>query len=349
MNAVSQSSYPDEGVVASALLDLYFRLCEKHGIARKALLDASGVANRDINPPDGWVKQAVMERLFNARLDFSDDPVLGIHFATDLNPYEHSIGLLGFVCMSCPSIQDLHYSLVNFGRLVSNIFSTSLVHQPGGVLWCIDLLYREERLIRDNVEWFLGSSAQMVHRMDRTALKAVHLAHKPVLVNGAPHPHYAKAFPCPIYFEQERSALLLDPQSLNRQTATGDTTAFNALSIQAQELVSRMGPQLHLIDRVKQEILSLLQRGNVSREETCKRLGLSSRHLHRQLQAYNSSYQALLDDIRAEHALKALAETDVELEVLSAKLCFSSAKSFSRWFHNRFHVTPGSYRRNILM
>ena len=343
----NKAARPADGVVSTPLVDLYIQLCAAHGIPRDTLISRSGVSERDLNPADGWVRQPVLERLFYARLANQPEPLLGMHFATGLDPSRNSVGLLGFLCMSCPSIQDLHYSLAHFGRLISNIFSTSLVHEPGAVLWCIDLLYREEVLIRDNVEWFLASCAQLIHKMDKTALQEVHLAHPPLRINGAPHPQYEKAFPCPVRFGQKRSALLLDPQSLNRKSPSGDVVVFNTLCKQAETLIEQMGPDLHLIDRVKQEIRDLLLAGIASRDEVCRRIGISSRHLHRQLQSYNTSYQSLLDEIRSETALKKLSDRGADIDQLSAELGFSGAKSFARWFQGRFGTTPGTYIRSL--
>ena len=338
---------PADGVVSSPLVALYLQLCEAHGITRDSLMARSGVSERDLKPADGWVRQAVLERLFYARLTHEPEPVLGMHFATALDPAHNNVGLLGFLCMSCPTIQDLHYSLAHFGRLISNIFSTSLVHEPGAVLWCIDLLYREEVLVRDNVEWFLASCAQLIHKMDKTALQEVHLAHPALLANGAPHPQYRKAFPCPVRFEQRRSALLLDPQSLNRKSSSGDVVVFNALCQQAERLLEQMGPNLHLIDRVKAEIRRLLLSGTASRDQVCMHIGISSRHLHRQLQAYNTSYQSILDEVRSETALKKLAGGRADIDQLSGELGFSGSKSFARWFQGRFGTTPGTYMKSL--
>jgi AraC-like DNA-binding protein len=328
-------------------VELYIRLCAEHGVSRKTLLDLSGVKEREVNPPTGWVEQAVLEKLFYSRLTRLDKPILGIELATDLDPSRTSVGLLGFLCLSCPSLEDLHYSLVNFGRLVSNIFSTQLMHEPGVVLWSIDLLYRDDLLVRDNTEWFLASCAQLIHRMDPHALKEARLAHGPLFTGGKIHRHYKKAFPCPIQFDQPYSALVIDPQALKRKSCTGDAAAFSALCKQAQILLDQIETEKNIVYRVKQEIRNLLAEGKVSRAEVCSRIGISSRQLHRRLQANSCSYQSLLDDIRSENAIQNLAGLNPDIDQISIELGFSGVKSFSRWFQGRFGETPGGYRRGL--
>lgn len=336
-----------EGVMSAPFVRLYLILCAAHGVPRETWLESSDVSERDINPASGWVSQEVVEKLFYARLTGEGEPLLGMQLATELDLSRTSLGLLGFLCLSGLSLEDLHYSFSHFGRLLSNIFSTHLVHEPGAVFWYVDLLHRDELLIRDSTEWLLAAYAQLIHRMDPNAIEEVRLAHAPLLVNGKPHRHYKKAFPCSIRFHQSRSALVIDPKALKRMSSTGDATVFSALCKQAQILLDQIETEQHIIDRVKQEIQVLLAEGQVSRAEVCRRIGISSRHLHRQLQANNCSYQSLLDDIRSESAVLNLACSNPDIDQLSSDLGFSGAKSFSRWFQGRFGVTPGGYRRGL--
>lgn len=337
-----------EKVVMSApFVKLYLPLCAAHGVSRETWLDISGVSERDINPPSGWVSQAVIEKLFYSRLTREGEPLLGMQLATELDLSRTSVGLLGFLCLSCLSLEDLHYSFSQFGRLLSNVFSTRLVREPGAVFWCVDLLHRDELLIRDSTEWLLAALAQLIHRMDPQALQEVRLAHAPLLVRGKPHRHYKKAFPCPIQFSQSRSALVIDPKALRRKSVTGDATVFSALCKEAKILLEEVVTEQHIVDRVKHEIRSLLAEGQVSRAGVCQRIGISSRHLHRQLQINGCSYQSLLDDIRSESAMRNLAGSNPDIDQLSTDLGFSGAKSFSRWFQIRFGATPGGYRRGL--
>lgn len=348
MTSMKATDRCGNGVVSTPLVELYMRLCEERGMSRCELLMASGVSERELNPSGGWVAQSVLEKLFYARLEREPDPILGMHLATALDPSRASLGLLGFLCLSCPSIQDFHYTLAHFGRLISNIFSTDLVHEPGAVLWGVDLLYTEELLIRDNSEWFLAACAQLIHRMDSNALKEVHLKHPPLLVRGKPHRQYEKAFPCPVRFQQAKSSLVIDPKALSRPSATGDAVVFETLRKQAELLLDHVTPEQHIVDRVKQEIRQLLAGGKVSRTEVCRRIGVSSRHLHRQLGQYNSSYQILLDEVRSINAIKLLVNEAACLSEISTELGFSSVKSFSRWFQGHFGEPPGIYRRHEL-
>jgi len=336
------NSHTEEGVICAPFMNQYMRINENQGVTRERILEAAGLTESELNPPNGWVTQTVIERLFVARLEQQPDPVYGIHCSAALEP--SMAGMVGFIALSCPSLLDLHYTLRDFGKLVSNIFRTELTHEPGSTYWTIDFLYTDMIVKRHSTEWVLAGSAMLIHRLYANALLEVHISHAPALLNGKPHPIYEETFKCPVKFGQAQSALVINPQYLNKTSPNGDPLVFTALSNQATLLLEQLKPQTNIIDRVKQEISRLLAIGSVSRDELCKQMGMSSRHLHRQLQLYGSSYQIILDEIRIKSVQDLLIQHS-NLDTVSAQLGFSSVKSFARWFDTKMGVTPTEYRR----
>jgi AraC-like DNA-binding protein len=336
---------PGDGVVGAPIVKLYVRMCEEQGIARDRIMAASGLGEADIDPPSGWVRQQVIESLFRGRLRVSPDPMLGLHFAARMDPAK--AGLLGFMALSCPSILDMYHSLRDFGGLVSNLFTTTLLHEPGLVLWCIDFRYHDTEVNRHSTEWVLSAFAALASRLDARSVLAVRMRHAPCLRDGRPHPEYAQAFACPVLFNPAQSALVLDPQRLSRPSPNGDPLVYEALCQQARRLLEQLVVESDIAGRVRREIRILLAAGHVSRDEVCARIGISSRHLHRQLRQQGSSYQHLLDELRLEAARQQLAGAAWDPDRVSAGLGFGSAKSFARWFVAKQGATPAEYRRRF--
>lgn len=340
-----ETALKGEGWLCAPIANRYMQLCEPLGLKRQAQLQATGLSERDLNPPSGWVPRHVVEQLMRYRLAQAPEPVLGLHLATAIDATDG--GLLGFLCLSCPTIKALHQALCNFGPLISDLFSTRLIYGPGVVFWTVTVRYTDEALIRDNAEWFLASCARLIHRLDPHALLEVALAHTPVKRNGEPHPQYREAFPCPVRFRQPRSALVIHADALNRSSPLGDALVFEALTRQAQAMMAANRPVDNLTERVRRELRSLLAEGRASRAALCQRVGISSRHLHRQLQRQGSSYQKILDDLRADYARARLPGPEMSLDELASDLGFSGAKSFHRWFVGRFGITPALFRLGL--
>jgi len=332
----------NEGVMSSSFINQYLRVNEILGIRREKILEETGVTEQDLNPPNGWVPQSIIEHLFTTCLKLQPDSVYGIRCATALEP--SMAGVVGFIALSCPSLLDLHRTLRDFGQLITNLFKTELKHQPGLSLWLIDFFYRDAMVNRHSAEWVLAGSAMLIQRLDPKALLEVHFNHAPALLDAHTHPIYAETFKCPVKFEQSQAALVLDPQYLNKISPNGDPIVYTALCNQAKLMLEQSHPQNNIIDRVRQEIHRLLVLGHVSRDLLCKQMGISSRHLHRQLQLHGSSYQMILDDIRIE-VVQNLMNQYNNLDSVSAALGFSSVKSFSRWFDNKMGISPSEFKR----
>lgn len=91
----------------------------------------------------------------------------------------------------------------------------------------------------------------------------------------------------------------------------------------------------------------LSQSGNEFRslKETARAFHMSPRTLIRRLAAEDTSFQAIKDALRRDHAIYALINTDTPLEQIAANLGFSSVSVFHRAFKHWTGNTPGEYRR----
>jgi AraC-like DNA-binding protein len=330
------------GRVRAEIIDLYLQICERFGHPREQTFAATGLRECHVNPVDGWVSQNTVETLFHYRIGHPSRPIHGLGIMGLLDPA--NTGLLGYLCLSCLSVNDLFHSLKTFGPLVSDLFQPRSEHQPGKLLWQVDLGYQDPLLHQDSTEMVLGAMAILIQKMNPAALRQVNFRHQPVQINGVISTAYHEVFQCPVYFDQPCSALELDPQSVQRKTFSGSSVVFQALTLQASRMLRRTSSP-DLVSRVKQEVDSLLAGGAISREIVCERLGISYRNLHRKLKSRHTSYQQLLDEVRSARAVAALSDGQANLEAVAGALAFSSAKSFSRWFATQFGVSPCRFQQ----
>jgi len=76
-------------------------------------------------------------------------------------------------------------------------------------------------------------------------------------------------------------------------------------------------------------------------------LGISVRALQRQLAGHDTSFGALLAEVRYGRALIELAHPHTPLPVVAARVGFAEQSSFQRAFRRWQGVTPGQYRRQL--
>jgi AraC-like DNA-binding protein len=75
------------------------------------------------------------------------------------------------------------------------------------------------------------------------------------------------------------------------------------------------------------------------------RLNMSERTLRRRLRAHNTNFEEVLDSLRRERALIAVAEPDRRVVEISKSAGFSEVSAFYRAFKRWTHSTVASYRR----
>jgi len=82
-----------------------------------------------------------------------------------------------------------------------------------------------------------------------------------------------------------------------------------------------------------------------SQKEVSQRLNTTPSTLKRKLEKYGITYQAVVDEIRKEKAIKYLTQTNYDVKKISCILQYSEPGNFCRAFKKWLGVTPIEYRK----
>lgn len=99
-----------------------------------------------------------------------------------------------------------------------------------------------------------------------------------------------------------------------------------------------------LLEKVRQMIWIVLPTGHCSVEQVAANLGWDRRTLHRKLAQEGETFSSLLDQVRAELAMRHLAHSSQRLSEIAGVLGFSELSAFSRWFSRHFDCSPSTWR-----
>jgi AraC-like DNA-binding protein len=99
-----------------------------------------------------------------------------------------------------------------------------------------------------------------------------------------------------------------------------------------------------LLEKVRQMIWTVLPTGHCSVEQVAANLGWDRRTLHRKLAQEGETFSSLLDQVRAELAMRHLAHSNQRLSEIAGALGFSELSAFSRWFSRHFDCSPSTWR-----
>lgn len=97
-------------------------------------------------------------------------------------------------------------------------------------------------------------------------------------------------------------------------------------------------------DRASRQIRSRLAEGDANLAGVAKALGLTPRTLQRRLQAEGIIFSELLDSVRGELAKTYLAERNLPLGHIAARLGYADGSAFTRWFAEQFGEPPSRWR-----
>jgi AraC-like DNA-binding protein len=316
------------------------------GLVAHQLMDAAGLSHEQLADPNGFLPVASLERLVCAALAISEDPLLGLHMSERADPA--GFGVVGHLRMACSTLQEVIDMTMRYERLVSGFGLTSLSYQPGVVLWCWNCKTDNPLFKRHATEYLLGCWLSTQLRMlpqHPWPILAVYLQHGPP-ENPALLTEYLRIFGCPVHFNQRVSALVLPAATLKLPLAHPDTSLQQILEQHARQLIAQQELPDTFLERARAQLRILLHQGSASKESLAVALGISSRHLHRQLLREDGKYLTLANELRVELACHYLSNFNESIETVALRLKFSESQSFIRWFKKITGKTPGQYRQS---
>jgi AraC-like DNA-binding protein len=144
-------------------------------------------------------------------------------------------------------------------------------------------------------------------------------------------------------FGHSHMRAFLSPEILALPCLAADTDALRVAERECERQLNLQRKGGNLTQRIQQR-LAACQRGYPALEEMAALENVSPRTLIRHLQDEGSSYQQLLDDVRAELACWLLLQTTMSVEAIAERLGYGDTSNFSRTFRRWLGVTPREFR-----
>ena len=153
---------------------------------------------------------------------------------------------------------------------------------------------------------------------------------------------YREALQAPLRFDAMQAGLVFPARWLQRPIAGADPLLHQLLEDRASLDRSQVSPVLH--NDVRRAIRALLATGECCREAVARQLNMHPRTLVRRLNETGTTYQALLDDMRAQIAKHLLHDTRSPVSRIAASLGFGDPTVFTRAFRRWTGLSPREFR-----
>ena len=318
------------------------RFMEDLGFDAQQCLEGTGVKLEDLERPDAATHFTLDQEFQFHRnlLRLTDDPLLGLRVGRAY-PMQ-SYGLFGYALLSAPTLRQALMVGRNYGPLSFTLFAIDFrVEGRKGVLSFARQAGLPDDLLhyyvdRDLVAVLFGGESVLPGPLTPLAVTVMH-------DDKARRELYERTFGCPVSFNGTRSELHFDTLDLDAPMPQRDAQTSGLLQQQCKLLLARMSQGSGFVERVRQLIVA--RPGYFPDiDYIAEKLAMTSRNLRRKLSAEDSSYQAILDEVRYQLAREYLGTSNMPLEEISVLLGYSTPGNFSQAFKRWHGDSPRSFR-----
>ena len=311
---------------------------ERQGVARGALLAQAGIAPEEL-AAERWPIDHIT-RLWRAAVHCTQDAGFGLKAGAGVGPA--SFNVVSYLLQSAPTLRAALALVQKYQRLISDggRFQTItgpeacwVVYHPrqGALAFSPHQIEAVLAAVVVFARWVTGSAL----RPQRVQLSQVRIG---------PLANYREVFQCPVDFEQAFSGVLLANAQLDAPLPQANAQLAQAHHQQAAARLAALSRQDGLEQTLRVWIASQLQGQAPARAQAARALGLSERTLARRMRAEGLSYSALLDGVRRDAALQAVAQTTRALSDIALALGYAEPSVFTRAFRRWTGATPGQWR-----
>ncbi|WP_309092669.1 AraC family transcriptional regulator ligand-binding domain-containing protein [Phenylobacterium sp.] len=315
----------------------------RRGVDRQALAARAGLDLAALRDEDARLPFSAYVALMKAAQAMTGDPALSLRYGADVNVAEISIvGLIGQASTNALE------AFVQLNRYVPLIVETE--NEGGGDrfrmqmdcrgLWIVDARLHPNdfpELTESAFAHIVCSPRQHGHDL---VVKAVHVTHPDP---GYRHV-YEEVFGCPVVFEADRNAFLIDPSWPDARLQHLPRYAFDVLSGHAEGLLASLASTNSVRGAVEKHLAAMLHTGEVSVDAVAERMAVSRQTLYRKLKAEGVTFEQVLEQLREKLALRYLKGRKVSVNETAYLVGFSDPAAFSRAFKRWTGMSPREAR-----
>jgi AraC-like DNA-binding protein len=324
--------------VRCATLDGYIGLARTSGLDPARLLAGVGLDIADLAVPDKWVPAVAVARLLerSARQSGLEDFGLRLACLRKLS----TLGPLSVVLREEPDLGSALRLLTRYEHSYNEALRLRLERSTDLASMRLWFEFGEPAPTRQSLELATAALLGIVRELlgQRWEPLAVCFPH------GAPislATHRA-VFGPRLRFGHEFAGLVFGAAELDAANRASDPL----LRPYTEKFLQALGtPRRDTVaDHVKELVEMLLPLGRCSTQQVARSLGVTQRTLHRHLAAQDESFSEIMHRTRESLAERHLATEHHSLIDVSLMLGFNAPSAFSRWFRQRFDVSPTQWR-----
>ena len=315
------------------------------GVAAPAALHGTGIAPDELRSPATLVSVTQVIIAYRNALRLSRDP--NFPFLTGLRTHVASYGMYGFAILSSMDFRQTMQFVVRYHQLATPVVKLRFSEERGRAAWAVDPIAHpsiDVRLYRFIVEVQFGIIVSLHRDVMGSSFNPV--SFQVTFDPSRPEAQYEKDFGRPVAFRQPANRIVFDAAWLDGTPALGDEVTYASVLALCDDLHDRLQHRIGAAGRVRGLLLAKLGR-QLSLEDVAAHLGVPERTLRRKLREEGTSFREILDQLRAEVAVKYLRDTRMTIDDIACALGFSETANFRHAFHRWKRSSPSEFRQTL--
>jgi len=316
---------------------------EHYGLTRAELLQAAAISDDELADASALVPERALFALLRFIREKSGDPALGLRMADALDL--RAQGFWGYALMSSMSMRERVGIHLRYSTVRSSIRAELRIEGERGVI-DFDVSHLDNDLIPLVCDWGVGTACvqhrRRIQRPDSQLEVWLTYPEQPyhrelrAMVGGI------------VVFDAPCNRMVFPASDLDKPLSGDPHLSKLAIAqLESQLATSRAGASTSVTDsllaQVRARLLARLA-SDASLERIARDLHISTRTLRRRLDAADTSFQALLEEVRRSRAVAYLTETELAVEHISVQLGYGDPANFRRAFRRWEGMAPSTFR-----
>jgi len=314
-----------------------------NNISTQELLHGTDVTEKMLFESETMLSYRTTVQIIERALRISPIAHIGLALGTRQSP--SAMGVLGYACNCCATIEDAMNMAVKYQRVSSTLLQAKWHQENGHLYWksrapielgkiLVCAIEEEFLTLYKSFEMLTGKN---IHFLE------MHFQY--------PEPEYVELyqqiFNCPLYFSADENIVVLNDEILNVPILQA-----NSLSIAAAERMCisfiEKNPIIEDMEMCVRQLIN--EQGELFPDEEfiADKLNITSRTLRNKLALLGTSYREIIDSIRKKSALEYLIKKSLTMNEIAEKTGYSDARSFRRAFKKWTGATPDEYRKSYI-
>jgi len=157
---------------------------------------------------------------------------------------------------------------------------------------------------------------------------------------------FYKAFGCPVKFGKDSNRIVVPTSVLKTPFPQANKNAFDMYREQCEQILFESSQREETLSDALKSYLTMFSYDIPKAKEAAQTFGMSERTLRRKLSEEQSSFQAVLDEVRFEKAKHWLGDSQLSIEMIALKLGYQEAAAFNHAFKRWSAQSPSQFRKD---